>query len=962
MGVAPTTKTATALALVPPGLLRRPLPARIDDLEYDPREWGADCDQCILREMRIGPPVPPELHPGARIVVVGEAPGETEVKEGRPFASGPSWIVLERHGLNRVGLKRTDVALVNCLSCRPPNNKLAMVETELKKRNKGRKAVGLEPLPDPVTCCFPRLAYLLSHFDCIVPVGTTALKAVLDTKTGIMDHRGTMHVTHAFGRPAMTLPTYHPAHVARAMRNRYAFRIDWDRAVRYFSGQLRWEDPEMHLFPSVHFVKQYLSQDKPIWLYDVETDGLEPLTANMRCIGVGDSNSGIVVPFLSIDGHTTFYSDADTRELKDVFCWFFLDKTKVKAGHNAGTYDRIVVEQFLGVTPTPVVDSLILHRLGMWAELQHSLGFLGSTLTDVRAWKAGHIATRPENDRQLWVYNLMDVVVNARVMQPCIDQVRRSEQTEVYKLDVQMQDVCVGMKRIGLAVDQGLTGPFRGAVRPTPMKKDKKTGEMVPDLGKFGRAHWLNKLTVERDEAVTNARAILRKAGRPDLAQSFDPGVDEADFEDGYGEIDYDMLETAKSMNPNSPQQLREIIFYGAPWRSVVQRGETTATTGEPSTGDVVLRRLRADQTVPVLARSFIDTVRAARKAVKLLGWVKSVRYEPGVKGCHVMADGIARPFWNATGKGSGDGGAAVTGRLTSSPNWQNIRYTLRSCVVADMEAAVYGHEPEYYYVGADLDQIELRLIAAIAGCRKYLDVFERGLTLAPGHPMGDPHRVTMCTVFGDTTVKNSDGQPTSYKGAWDKGSGGYKKMRDLAKRVQYASQYGADPPTVHKVITSAEDNTGRLVYADLALRKVRMMVDDWKRGVPEITGWWYDIMAEFASQGYLAEPITGRRRYFLDGAQIKKSGIDPHLINYKIQGAAAGHMNQSAVRVRDAVPFDFREGTGLCGQFHDALMLRVRRKDREEAENVLRKEMYGEFMGTALTSVPASDLRWIGT
>ena len=966
---APQFDVAEALAKVPTWLRNQPLPPRIDDLEYDPREWGADCDNCILREMRAGPPVPPELHPGSKIIVVGEAPGETEVKEGRPFASGPSWIVLEKHGLNRVGLKRHDVTLANCLGCRPPKNKLALVMAEWRNRNKELKKAGMEEKPDPVTCCFPRLAHLVSHFDCIVPMGTTALKDILATRTGIMDNRGTMHVTRRFGREALALPTFHPAHVARAMRNRYAFRIDWGRAVRYFHDGLRWTDPDMTgLFPSVTQVKRYLSQEKRLWLYDVETDGLEPMTANMRCIGIGDSDGGVVIPFLSIDGHTTFYSDSDTREMKDVLRWFFTSPKHRKAGHNAGFYDRIAVEQFLGVTPKPLLDTLLLHRLGMWAELQHSLGFLGSTLTDVRAWKAGHTATRPENDRQLWVYNLTDVVVNARVTQACVDQVKRTEQQAVYKLDAQMQDVCVGMHRLGLAVDQGLTGEKSGQVRPTPMKLDKTgqvvvdkdTGKPVPDLSLFGRSHWHVKLEAERIEAVTNARRILARAGEHALAREFDPGVERDDYTDDFGNVDEATLETVSSFNPNSPNQLREVLFVGRPWRLGVV--ELTKTTGAASTGDAVLRTLRVDATVPHIARLFIDEIRKARRATKLLGYVKAVRYEPGAKGCSLLQDGYLHPFWNATGKGSGDGGAAVTGRLTSSPNVQNWRYALRSMVVADLRAAITGQDPRYVYVGADLDQIELRLIAALSGCRKYLEVFERGMKLAPGHPLGDPHRVTMITVFGETAVKTCDGQPVCHNGIWDKGSGTYKKYRDLAKRVQYASQYGADPPTVHRVITSAEDKKGVLIYAELPLRKVRKMVGDWKHGVPEITGWWDDIMRKYAAQGYLADPITGRRRYFLDGAQPKKSGIDPHLLNYEVQSSAAGHMNQSGVRVRDAIPFDFREGTGLCGQFHDAFMVRVRAQDAREAGATLRREMAGEFMGTLLTAEPSSGLRWLDT
>ena len=57
---------------------------------YDPRYQGARCDLCILAAVRVGGPVPPELNPGARFALVGEGPGEEEVRQNRPFvgASG----------------------------------------------------------------------------------------------------------------------------------------------------------------------------------------------------------------------------------------------------------------------------------------------------------------------------------------------------------------------------------------------------------------------------------------------------------------------------------------------------------------------------------------------------------------------------------------------------------------------------------------------------------------------------------------------------------------------------------------------------------------------------------------------------------------------------------------------------------------------------------------------------------
>lgn len=63
----------------------------------------------------------PGAGPGARLALVGEAPGAQEDLAGRPFV-GRSGLLLDQL-LGEVGLGRTDVAVLNTLKCRPPRNR-----------------------------------------------------------------------------------------------------------------------------------------------------------------------------------------------------------------------------------------------------------------------------------------------------------------------------------------------------------------------------------------------------------------------------------------------------------------------------------------------------------------------------------------------------------------------------------------------------------------------------------------------------------------------------------------------------------------------------------------------------------------------------------------------------------------------------------------------------------------------
>jgi len=89
-------------------------------------------------------PVPGEGNPDAEILLVGEAPGSQEDKEGRPFV-GASGKFLEEM-LTSIGLRRDDVFITNIVKFRPPENR--------------------DPNEAEITACLP---YLLAQIKVIQP-------------------------------------------------------------------------------------------------------------------------------------------------------------------------------------------------------------------------------------------------------------------------------------------------------------------------------------------------------------------------------------------------------------------------------------------------------------------------------------------------------------------------------------------------------------------------------------------------------------------------------------------------------------------------------------------------------------------------------------------------------------------------------------------------------------------------
>ncbi len=160
-----------------------------------------DCFACPLSESRTRV-VPGVFPPGARLLLVGEAPGRTEDEGGLPFI-GRSGQLLDTL-LAEVGLARADIAVLNTVKCRPPGNR--------------------NPLPDEIAACRPYLEAQLEYMrpDVIVTLGNFATQFMVGQPIGITKARGR---TFRF-RGATVVPTFHPAAALRGGSDNGVTRVD----------------------------------------------------------------------------------------------------------------------------------------------------------------------------------------------------------------------------------------------------------------------------------------------------------------------------------------------------------------------------------------------------------------------------------------------------------------------------------------------------------------------------------------------------------------------------------------------------------------------------------------------------------------------------------------------------------------------------------------------------------------
>jgi uracil-DNA glycosylase family 4 len=206
VAVDPVVETASARAAEPVG----PIPAAgagdepirtaaVARVAEDPADaWRTleaevrDCTKCALHRSRrqtvfgVG-------RRDASLLVIGEAPGEEEDRQGEPFV-GPAGRLLNQM-LRAIGLSRDQVYIANILKCRPPNNR--------------------DPRPDEADACSEYLDRQIALIGprVLLAVGRVPAQRLLGTDQPVGRLRGAVHRHGATGLPLVV--TYHPAYLLR---------------------------------------------------------------------------------------------------------------------------------------------------------------------------------------------------------------------------------------------------------------------------------------------------------------------------------------------------------------------------------------------------------------------------------------------------------------------------------------------------------------------------------------------------------------------------------------------------------------------------------------------------------------------------------------------------------------------------------------------------------------------------
>jgi DNA polymerase len=187
-GAKPITLPKSVPELIPP---RPTLPAV--------RNAAAGCRACDLWE-RATQTVCGEGKPKARLMFVGEQPGDQEDRQGRPFV-GPAGGLLDR-ALDAAGIDRSDVYVTN-------------VVKHFSWEPRGKWRIHKKPKAHQIAACRPWLDVEIALIKplAIVCLGATAAQALLGSTFRVTRHRGEF-VTSTLA--PLVLATVHPSSLLRA--------------------------------------------------------------------------------------------------------------------------------------------------------------------------------------------------------------------------------------------------------------------------------------------------------------------------------------------------------------------------------------------------------------------------------------------------------------------------------------------------------------------------------------------------------------------------------------------------------------------------------------------------------------------------------------------------------------------------------------------------------------------------
>ena len=410
---------------------------------------------------------------GAKIFLVGEAPGEEEDKYGKPFI-GTAGQKLDRL-LAEAGISRHECLIGNVARERPPGNKIDFFYED--KRRKVPKPIlqgWINELRDEIKMFNPNI---------IVALGDTAMKALCDLSS-ITQNRG--YIADCSLVPGKkVLPTYHP------QKTNYEWKLGFDVVMDLRKAIANSSTPDfpkdtrkLHAGCSYNEFMSYLD-----WLLKEHSDpiALDIETADPGChidiIGIA-ANPKLAASFQVLNGkYPAVVPDKEAalcRKLGDVL-------SEKECIMQNGVFDmsvlwlhtHVMVERF-------IFDTLIAGHV-CWPERPRSLAYLGSLCLNVPAWK------HTSEDMPL-LYNASDAANTYGIYEYMEREIDKQGVRDTFNFEMQQVYPAAMLQLQGIEVNIEVRDKLREAATSRLEQIDKELEQAVGKKVNFNSPKQLQSL------------------------------------------------------------------------------------------------------------------------------------------------------------------------------------------------------------------------------------------------------------------------------------------------------------------------------------------------------------------------------------------------------------------------------------------------------------------------------------
>ena len=416
----------------------------------------------------------------AKIMIVGEAPGEREVAEGQPFVgfSGQEMSKM----LQEAGIMRSECFITNVVRIRPPGNDINAFIAQRKSDISAQHIMmrdkfvlpavrdGFELLKREIEMCQPNV---------IIAFGNVALWA-LTGQWGITSWRGSVmecDLELALDYKPKVVPAYHPASILRQWSWRQIAIHDLRRAASQskFREVIR-PDYKFVIRPDYSTVLTILHQ---LYQQVCERPGkiavdIETRAGHTACVGLAwSATEALCIPLMCVERKDGYWPLEQEAAISFALYQLLTHPNCEVIGQNF-SYDAQYFWRHMHFLPRLKRDTMLTQHT-LFSNLQKGLDFLSSMYCEHHLyWKdEGKEWDAKTGEDQLWTYNCKDAVITfevdtaqqAAVDQMCVREVHDFQQRLFWP-------VLESMNR-GLRVDTSQRGQFAFTLQEEIAKREQ---------------------------------------------------------------------------------------------------------------------------------------------------------------------------------------------------------------------------------------------------------------------------------------------------------------------------------------------------------------------------------------------------------------------------------------------------------------------------------------------------------